>query len=87
MSVNNNEIWLKIVEYFTCNLSDRSFEKKDTIFCIINMVSNGNIFNRDLSQEIYLKPWVFWLDNKHDQMEVKKILLKERAQKRLIAAK
>ena len=47
---------LKFFEYFTCNLSDRSLEKKDAIFCIINMVSNDNIFNRDLLQEIYLKP-------------------------------
>lgn len=39
---------LKIFEYFTCNLIDRSFEKKVTIFCIINMVPNNNIFNRDL---------------------------------------
>lgn len=46
---------LKIVEYFMFNLSDCSFEKKDTILCIINMVSIGYIFNRDLSKEIYLK--------------------------------
>jgi len=47
---------LKFFAYFTCNLSDRSLEKKDAIFCIMNMVSNDNIFNRDLLQEIYLKP-------------------------------
>jgi len=50
---------LKFFAYFTCNLSDRSLEKKDAIFCIMNMVSNDNIFNRDLLQEIYLKPWFF----------------------------
>jgi hypothetical protein len=46
----------KIFECFTCTLSDRLLRKEDIMFCMINMVSNDNIFNRDLSQKIYLKP-------------------------------
>jgi len=39
------------VENFTCKLSDRSLEKKEDVFCIINMVCNDNMSDRDLLQK------------------------------------
>jgi hypothetical protein len=54
---------LKVVEYFTFNLSDGLIQKNGIMFCIINMVSKDNICNIDLSQEIYLKLGFFLIRN------------------------